>query len=155
MSSHLVARDENTLAWDPLHSSDHHLTVASYFWDSDTLSWVKATVGTGSPSSDVNVLNFPASQTIDDGGLSITVDGSVSINGTVDTEEVKYTTNLDQASPTVMYIGNAVAGTSTASSSWRVKKLTFDVNGGFVMQWADGDTSFNNVWNNRASLSYS
>lgn len=51
------------------------------------------------------------------------------------------------------YIGKAVAGSSQASAVWQVQRI--DESSGTVVLWADGDTSFNNVWNNYASLTYS
>lgn len=53
---------------------------------------------------------------------------------------------------TYTYVGEAVTGTATASAIWRVKRLT---NADNTVVWADGDASFDNIWDNRASLSYS
>jgi hypothetical protein len=50
------------------------------------------------------------------------------------------------------YIGRAPAGSSQAAAVWRIAKIADD---GSSVQWADGDLSYNNVWNNRVSLSYS
>lgn len=72
----LMGLDEGTQSTDPIYISENKLYVATYVWDSGTLAWVKATQASGGGGGDVNVLNWPASQTIDDGGLSITVDGT-------------------------------------------------------------------------------
>lgn len=64
-----------------------------------------------------------------------------------------YAVRLDEASATVTYVGEAVPDTPAASALWRIKKL--DSTSGLVMTWADGDSNFDNIWNNRASLSYS
>jgi len=53
---------------------------------------------------------------------------------------------------TVTYLGTAKPGTATSAASWRVKKVT-NASGDIV--WADGDDSYDNVWDDRASLSYS
>jgi hypothetical protein len=53
---------------------------------------------------------------------------------------------------TYTYIGEAVAGTAEAASSWRIKRLT---NADNTIIWADGNINFDNIWANRASLSYS
>ena len=52
------------------------------------------------------------------------------------------------------YIGYAQLGTSNASPLWRIKKV---VTSGTVTEvtYADGNKLFDNVWNDRASLSYS
>ncbi len=63
---------------------------------------------------------------------------------------------LDYASSTVQYQGSASPGTSTASSSWQIKRLTLDSSGRITtVEFADGDANFNNSWDSRATLSYS
>jgi hypothetical protein len=59
---------------------------------------------------------------------------------------------LDEASATVSYIGEAAPASSTSSPVWRIRKL--DTTSGVNLLYADGDTQFNNVWDNRASLTY-
>ena len=53
---------------------------------------------------------------------------------------------------TYTYIGEAVPGTATSDSLWKIKRVT-DATG--VVLFADGNNDFDNVWDNRASLSYS
>jgi len=53
---------------------------------------------------------------------------------------------------TYTYVGEANAGSLEASAVWRVKRLTNSSN---TIVWADGDTEFDNVWNDRAGLVYS
>ena len=55
---------------------------------------------------------------------------------------------------TVTYYGFAVAGEATSAATWKVFKVTDDGTT-TVKLWADGDTSFDNVWDDYASLSYS
>jgi hypothetical protein len=71
------------------------------------------------------------------------------------TQEAPRATRLDIASSTLYYIGVALVGATPASATWQVRRLTFDGSGGVVIEWADGNTSYDNVWDNRASLSYS
>jgi ribosomal 50S subunit-recycling heat shock protein len=52
------------------------------------------------------------------------------------------------------YQGWAEPGTSITAASWRVRKIT-ESSGDYSITWADGDRSFNNVWNNCTSLTYS
>jgi hypothetical protein len=63
------------------------------------------------------------------------------------------TLRVDEASSTVTYIGEAAIGMSESSPFWKVKKLE---QSGSVLKitWADGNEDFDNVWANRASLSY-
>ena len=69
----------------------------------------------------------------------------------------QYALRYDQDAdpPTAAYLGQAVPGTATSAASWRIQKLTFGGDGDVTSQWADGDANFNNVWDDRASLSYS
>lgn len=59
---------------------------------------------------------------------------------------------LDEASATVSYIGEAAPASSTSASVWRIRKL--DTTSGVALLYADGNTQFDNVWDNRASLTY-
>lgn len=63
----------------------------------------------------------------------------------------KFTLRLDTVG-SVDYVGEASIGTATSASSWRIKKV--DSTTGIVLQWA-GTGIFNQVWDNRASLTYS
>lgn len=60
---------------------------------------------------------------------------------------------LDVASATVTYFGEAEAGSATSGALWRIRKLT-TTGDDLSIKWADGDALFNNVWDDRASLSY-
>jgi hypothetical protein len=55
---------------------------------------------------------------------------------------------------TVIYIGWATEGTATSTAEWRIKRISIasDV---YTIEWADGNYSFDNEWDNRATLSYS
>jgi hypothetical protein len=65
-----------------------------------------------------------------------------------------YTVRQDDVSASVSYFGWAAAGAVEAGAVWRIMKKS--VSGTVTSYtWADGKTSFDNVWNNRASLSYS
>lgn len=54
-----------------------------------------------------------------------------------------------------IYIGKAAPGTATSAASWAVQKITYSGSNPTTVQWADGNTTYDNVWDNRASLSYS
>ena len=59
------------------------------------------------------------------------------------------------AEETQVYYGEAVPGTPTSAASWRIKRMVFGTNGNLTTTWADGNDSFDNIWDNRASLDYS
>ncbi len=53
----------------------------------------------------------------------------------------------------VGYLGKAAFGVLTSDATWQVRKIDFS--SGVVMTAADGDANFDNVWDDRASLTYS
>lgn len=53
------------------------------------------------------------------------------------------------------YIGYALPGSSKASPVWLIKKLTYSGNYVTDIQFANGVIQFDQVWNDRAGLSYS
>lgn len=65
-----------------------------------------------------------------------------------------YTKRYDVVDSTTSYLGDAPVGSSESSPRWRIQKLTF-ASGGVTILFANGSTEFNQVWSNRASLSYS
>lgn len=67
-----------------------------------------------------------------------------------------YAQRVDKASTTVTYLGWAEPGTATSAAEWRVKRITesSEGSGDYAMEFADGDSDFDNVWDDRASLSY-
>jgi len=54
-----------------------------------------------------------------------------------------------------IYIGFAVPGTAKSSAGWLIKKLTYSGYSVTDVQFAEGETTFDKVWDNRASYSYS
>lgn len=55
-----------------------------------------------------------------------------------------------------LYIGEADPGTATSVARWRIKKITYTAgtDSAESILWANGNMDFNNVWDNRASLTY-
>lgn len=53
------------------------------------------------------------------------------------------------------YIGEAEPGSATSAAVWRIRKLVYSGTQLTEILWADGNTKFDNIWDNRASLSYS
>lgn len=52
------------------------------------------------------------------------------------------------------YVGQAPIGTATSSALWKIQKIS--VSGTTTtITYADGNTSADNIWDNRASLTYS
>jgi hypothetical protein len=60
----------------------------------------------------------------------------------------------EQSTASVTYIGNAKIASATSAAVWQIKKI--DESGSVItVTWADGNSNFDNVWNDRLSLSYS
>jgi len=53
------------------------------------------------------------------------------------------------------YMGKAEIGTATSAALWQVKKFVFNAENDVIITWADGNDSYDNIWDNRAALSYS
>lgn len=89
--------------------------------------------------------------------ISVAVDGTVpvSVAAILDVEQQPplVVEKIDQASATVTYIGQAAPGTATSAASWRIQRMS--VSGTVTtLAYADGDLNFNNIWDNRSSLTY-
>lgn len=63
-------------------------------------------------------------------------------------------TRIDEASSTVTYIGEAPTGASPSSPIWRISRVTSSGTQ-TIIQFANGNTNWNSIWDDRASLSYS
>lgn len=48
----------------------------------------------------------------------------------------------------------AFTGAATSAAVWAIRKFTYSGSNLTTIQWADGDERNNNVWDNRASLTY-
>lgn len=60
----------------------------------------------------------------------------------------------DDTGTGTIYQGWAAPGTATSAASWRIRKVV-ETSSDFSMTMADGNSNFDNIWDNRASLSYS
>jgi len=56
----------------------------------------------------------------------------------------------------LIYFGKADRGASKAAAVWYLMRLAYNAESQLVdMQWADGNGLFDNVWDNRVTLTYS
>lgn len=51
------------------------------------------------------------------------------------------------------YIGEAVPNAATSAAQWRISKVVVS-SGTTTITWAAGGGGFNQIWDNRASLTY-
>jgi hypothetical protein len=70
-------------------------------------------------------------------------------------DSVAYARQTDFATESLIYKGEAEAGTSFSTAAWRIRRIVLSEDGDVSETWADGDSNFDNVWDDRASLSYS
>ena len=82
--------------------------------------------------------------------LSINQEGSLAV--TAPTDETMY---MDVASATNTYIGVAPPGTPTSSTGWKIKQLTYSSGTLVSITWANGASTYSNIWNNHLTYSYS
>ena len=59
---------------------------------------------------------------------------------------------LDEGTPN-SYHGSATKGSVASAPVWKIKRINV-VGGVTTVTWADGDSNYDNVWNNSASLTY-
>lgn len=110
--------------------SDGNLQVRNLVYDSDSMEWVAAQGSTGT-GTEVEVVNWPA--------LFVT--------------EARKLTPRVEISGNTIYVGEAAIGSAENASAWRIQK--FDLSGTIEGLWADGNSNFDNRWDQRAALSYS
>lgn len=68
--------------------------------------------------------------------------------------EVDYELKLEKASASVTYVGKALPGSETNEAVWQIKKIT-SVGPDLSIEFADGNSDFDNIWDDRAGLTYS
>ena len=69
---------------------------------------------------------------------------------------VPYNTQVDFVGDDLIYKGWAQPGSLTNAPVWRIQRLTFTgADDDLTVEWADGDGEFDNIWDNRAGLTYS
>ena len=62
-------------------------------------------------------------------------------------------TLIDEASATVTYVGVAAPNALTSVAVWRIQKIVVSGTVTSIL-WADGNNKFDNIWDDRASLTY-
>lgn len=83
------------------------------------------------------------------GALVRVVATDVSLGATV-----TYVPLYDSVSAILAYSGKALPGTLTSAASWQIMKLVYSAAGDVTGSFANGVSTFNNIWDNRASLTY-
>ncbi|MEB3151421.1 MAG: hypothetical protein VKL60_20680 [Sphaerospermopsis sp.] len=78
----------------------------------------------------------------------------LSPDGSIETDSSEFAINVqvDSGDSAVYYIGKAAIGSLTSEAVWQISRV--DESTGTVIEWADGDGSFNNIFDNREALTY-
>ena len=58
----------------------------------------------------------------------------------------------DYTTADTIYLGEATPGSAQGSAVWKIQKI--NTSAGMTFTWADSNANFDNVWTNRASLTY-
>ena len=68
----------------------------------------------------------------------------------------KFTAQFDYSGGSnLIYFGQAATGSATSSAVWQIRKFTYDGSSNLAtMKFANGSISYNSIWDDRASLSY-
>lgn len=86
---------------------------------------------------------------------TVGVQGPTGATGTTE-EEVAYAKRIDfESDSTIVYKGEAQPGAVDSAAVWRIHRLVLNSEFDVVQTWADGDANFDNIWDDRLSLSYS
>jgi hypothetical protein len=70
-----------------------------------------------------------------------------------DTEDKRLTVRLDEVSDTLFYVGKALIGKVNSDANWLIIRYT-TVGNVLMSEYANGSENFNQVWNDRATLTY-
>jgi hypothetical protein len=66
-----------------------------------------------------------------------------------------YTKAFDYSGNNILYYGRAKPGSLKSAAAWSIQFYTYSGNNITDIQYAGGKDTFTNVWDDRASLSYS
>lgn len=81
--------------------------------------------------------------------IVVNADGTYSLSS----DKVPLATRLDNTASPILYLGKAPVGSATSSAVWQIAKL--DTTSGLVKTWADGNSNFDNVWDDILTITYS
>lgn len=69
-------------------------------------------------------------------------------------EEEVYDIEIDDTVSGVIYIGQALPGSSVSDPVWRIRKITEALDGDSSAQWAGATNEFVHAWTDRLTLAY-
>lgn len=104
----------------------------------------------------VALVESPTTVTVDNPVLSVLTVGIQGPPGLVE-EEIVYAKRIDfSADGSYLYRAEAVPGTAESANLWRIRRIDIAQSDGDVTEtWAEGNASFNKVWDDRLTYTYS
>lgn len=69
-------------------------------------------------------------------------------------DDVIYTKRVDFINDNLLYRGEAVPGTLESAPVWRMRRITIGADNDVTEEFADGDSNFDNIWDDRLGLTY-
>lgn len=131
-------------------------------WDVNTLTWIAETQPATSGGGAITVAN---GADVTQGAIA-DADSGIGASGTLSAKLRNISANtgwltphtivLEYSGTNVIYIGKAAQGSATSAAVWLIRKLTYDGSNNCTnIQFANGSSAYNAIWDNRASLSYS
>ena len=132
-------KNTRTVLSSTLNSTDDSLRTQSTIVDS-TGTTASITDVAGKKAVDVNVVDLTLN----------------SNNDSVSVAPLDLSVNIDFTSSTsFIYKGYAAVGSSNSTAVWKILRISLlDADAG-TTKYANGNTNFSNIWNNRASYTYS
>ncbi len=79
---------------------------------------------------------------------------SQGLTNTKGVDSIQLALRLDSVVGGITYVGEASPSSAESAVVWRIKRLT-ETGPDIDILWADGNASFDNVWDDRVVLSYS
>jgi hypothetical protein len=72
-------------------------------------------------------------------------------------EEIQYTirTKPNSGNAAIVYVGKAYPGSAEGDAAWQIQRITNAGTDDAKVEFADGNTNFDNNWTNREALTYS
>ena len=72
----------------------------------------------------------------------------------VQVNQIVFAKRTDIVNDNLIYKGEAYVGSSSANPVWRIRRLTIGNDGDVTEEWANGNSNFENIWNDRINLEY-
>jgi hypothetical protein len=110
---------------------------------------VTATNVGGKTGLDVNIAN----PTIEITATDLDIRNIDYLFDDITTYDPTLSVRIDEVNKNLIYIGKATIGSLTSSAVWQIQRVT-TTGSVTATLWADGNANFDNIWDNRAVLTY-